>query len=276
MSNFVEYDKREGIAVIAVNNPPVNVLSPGVPEAIEAGIRAAAEDEQVGGIVLMGAGSTFIAGADIRVFRKIVAGERSRLNFLPFLEMIENCPKPVIAAIHGTALGIGLETAMAAHYRVITSTAQVGQPEVKLGLIPGAAGTQRLPRLAGPVKAAEMCAFGEPVKAREALSLGIVDRIVEGDLLEFALAFSREVVGRPAPKTRERHETLRDAEATIFSALREQVRKTRRGMRAPLAAIDAVEAATQLSFHEGCEREAELFSVSVLQRITRHDSCVLW
>lgn len=259
MSDFVQFTLREDVAVLTVNNPPVNVLSPGVPEAIEAALQRAVGDEQVCAIVLMGAGSTFIAGADIREFGKVVSGERGRLDFLPFLLAIEDCPKPVIAAIHGSALGIGLETAMAAHYRVMAANAQVGQPEVKLGLIPGAAGTQRLPRLAGPVKAAEMCALGETVNAQEALSLGIVDRAIEGGLLDGAVAFARECAGKPPVKTRERDEKLRDADAEAFFALREEARKAKRGMSAPLVAIEAVEAATKLSFEEGCKREAELF-----------------
>lgn len=259
MSELAKLTRRENIAILTVDNPPVNALSPGVPEAIQAGIESAARDPQVRAVLLVGAGSTFIAGADIREFGKIVSGERPFLNLLPFLEAIEDCPKPVIAAIHGTAFGAGLETAMAAHYRVIAADAQVGQPEVKLGLIPGAAGTQRLPRLAGPVAAAEMCAFGDSISGQRALALGIVDRVIEGELLEGALAFAQEVAGNPVPRTRTRDEKLHDSEPALFLGLREQAHKIRRGMHAPLAAVDAVEAATKLSFPEGCKREAELF-----------------
>ncbi len=152
---------------------------------------------------------------------------------------------------------------MGAHYRVAVASAQVGQPEVKLGIIPGAAGTQRLPRLAGVAKAVEMCAFGEPVKAQAALEAGIVDRIVEGDLLTGAIAFAREILakGEKPTKPRDRNEKLGDAKsnAAIFTAAREQARKTRRGLLCPLAAIDAVEFATELPFDEGCKKEAELF-----------------
>ena len=130
-------------------------------------------------IVVMGSGRTFVAGADIHQFVEGIVPP-----FHPVLDAIENCAKPVVMAIHGTALGGGLELAMAGHYRVATPDAQVGQPEVKIGLIPGAGGTQRLPRLAGVVKAAEMCAFGEPISAREALAAGIIDQIIEGDLLQ--------------------------------------------------------------------------------------------
>ncbi len=259
MAELAELTFHDDIAVVTVNNPPVNALSPGVPEAIQAAIGAAEEDPRARALVLIGAGQTFIAGADIREFGKIVSGERPRLDFLPFLQTIEDSPKPVVVALHGTAFGIGLETAMAGHYRVIAPNAQVGQPEVKLGLIPGAAGTQRLPRLAGPAKAAEMCALGEAVTAQEALSLGIVDRVIEGDLLIGALAFAREAAGKAARKTRERNEKLLDFDPAVFVKLREQVRKMKRGMNAPLAAIEAVEAATKLTFDEGCRREAELF-----------------
>ncbi|MBV8550076.1 MAG: enoyl-CoA hydratase/isomerase family protein [Acidobacteriaceae bacterium] len=260
MPELVEYTRQDDIAVITIDNPPVNALSPGVPEGLQKAIQQAAADDQVKAVVLIGAGSTFIAGADIREFGKIVSGEKPRLTLLPYLQSIEDSPKPVIAAIHGTALGGGLETAMSAHYRVIAPTAQVGQPEVKLGLIPGAGGTQRLPRLAGVIKALEMCATGEPVKAQDALAAGIADRIVDGDLLQGAIAFAREVAGKAAPKTRERNEKLHDAMPMVFDFAREQARKRGRGLRAPLAAIDAVEAATKLPFDEGCKREAELFN----------------
>jgi 3-hydroxyacyl-CoA dehydrogenase len=154
-----------------------------------------------------------------------------------------------------------LELAMAGHYRVAVSGAQVGQPEVKLGIIPGAAGTQRLPRLAGVAKAVEMCTTGNPVKAEEALKFGIVDRIIDGDLLTGAIAFAREVAAKPAPKTRERNERLGNAaeNAQIFSSARETVAKKQRGLLAPAAAIDAVEAATKLPFEEGCKAEQKLF-----------------
>jgi 3-hydroxyacyl-CoA dehydrogenase len=172
---------------------------------------------------------------------------------------IEDSEKPVVMAIHGAALGGGLETAMSGHYRLIALSAQVGQPEVKLGLIPGAGGTQRLPRLAGVAKAVEMCAFGAPVKAQEALAAGIVDRIVDGDLRAGAMVFARDVASQPIRRTRDRNEKLAGADHAIFVAARDQARKKWRGRMAPLAAIDAVEAAAKLSFVEGLRREAELF-----------------
>ncbi|HTS76278.1 MAG TPA: 3-hydroxyacyl-CoA dehydrogenase NAD-binding domain-containing protein [Bryobacteraceae bacterium] len=263
MSELVNYAKQGEIGVITINNPPVNALSPGVPEGIAAGIEAAAKDPEVKAVVLLGGGRTFIAGADIKEFGKVTSGEKPRFSLNSVLETIENSAKPVVAAIHGTAFGGGLETAMAAHYRVAVAAAQVGQPEVKLGIIPGAGGTQRLPRLAGVAKAVEMCAFGEPIDAKTALGAGIIDKIVEGDLLAGASEFAKSVAAKPAPKTRERNEKLQDAAANtaIFALAREQARKTRRGQLAPLSSIDAVEAATKLPFADGLAREAEIFRV---------------
>ena len=260
MSDLVSYTHEGDVAVITIDNPPVNALSPGVPEGIRAQIAAAAADPTVRAVVVIGGGRTFIAGADIREFGKVVSGEKPRGSLLPLLLDIENCPKPVVMAIHGTAFGGGLEVAMAGHYRVIAPNAQVGQPEVKLGIIPGAAGTQRLPRLAGVAKAVEMCAFGDPVSAADAVAAGVADSMIDGDLRSGAVTFARNVAGKPAPKTRERDEKLAGADAAIFERARQQAQKTKRGQTAPLAAIDAVEAATKLSFEDGCAREAEIFT----------------
>ncbi len=263
MSDLVQLTKDNDIAIITINNPPVNALSPGVPEGIAAAIEQIDKDSSVKAAVLIGGGRTFIAGADIKEFGKITSGENKRgVGLLPILLRIEDCTKPVVVAIHGTAFGGGLEVAMSGHYRVAVAGAQVGQPEVKLGIIPGAAGTQRLPRLAGVAKAVEMCTDGNPVKATEAFKVGIVDKLIEGDLLTGAVAFAREVSGKPAPKTRERNGKLGTPEENvpIFAAARENARKKQRGLMAPLAAIDAIEAATKLPFEEGCLAEEKLFA----------------
>jgi 3-hydroxyacyl-CoA dehydrogenase len=260
MSELVTLTRQDDIAVITIVNPPVNALSPGVPEGILASVEEANKDSQVKAIVVIGSGSTFIAGADIKEFGKMTSGEKPRIALTPKLKQIEDSKKPVVMAIHGQALGGGLETAMAGHYRVIAPTAQVGQPEVNLGIIPGAAGTQRLPRLAGVAKAVEMCAFGAPITAKEALELGIVDKIIEGDLLTGAVAFGREVADKPAPKTRERNEKLANVDPGVYAVARETAKKTRRGQPAAIAAIDAVEAATKMPFDEGCEFEGKLFN----------------
>ncbi len=262
MSDLIQLTKDNGIAVITINNPPVNALSPGVPEGISEAIDQIDSDAAIQAAVLIGGGSTFVAGADIKEFGKITSGKRGGAMELPrSLLRIEDCRKPVVVAIHGTAFGGGLELAMAGHYRVIAPGAQVGQPEVKLGIIPGAAGTQRLPRLAGVAKAVEMCAEGNPLKADDALKSGIVDRMIEGDLLAGAVAFAREIAAKPAPKTRERNEKLGTPEqnAPIFTAARETARKKQRNMTAPLAAIAAIEASIKLPFDQGCQFERKLF-----------------
>src|SRR5271155_2150010 len=262
MSDLVQLTKENGIAVITINNPPVNALSPGVPEGIAAAIEQIDKDESVKAAVLIGGGKTFVAGADIKEFGKITSGKSGSTLELPALLLkIEDCRKPIVMAIHGSAFGGGLELAMSGHYRVAVPSAQVGQPEVKLGLIPGAVGTQRLPRLAGPAKAVEMCGGGNPMKAPAALKFGIVDRLIEGDLLAGAVAFAREVAGKSVLKTRERDEKLGNAtdNAAIFSSAREAAAKKQRGLLAPVAAVEAIEAATKMPFDEGCKVEQKLF-----------------
>src|SRR5450432_1833751 len=261
MNNLVKLSKDNDVAIITIDNPPVNALSPGVPEGISEAIDQINQDGSVKAAVVIGGGKTFIAGADIKEFGKMTTGKPRGAGLLPLLLKIEDSKKPVIMAIHGTAFGGGLEVAMSGHYRVASPGAQVGQPEVKLGIIPGAAGTQRLPRLVGVAKALEMCVDGKPVPVEEGAKLGVIDRIIEGDLLKGAVAFAREVAGKPAPKTRERNEKLGKPEdnAAIFAAARENVRKKQRGLMAPVAAIDAVEAATKLPFEQGCAEEQRLF-----------------
>src|ERR1700720_3740349 len=220
MSELVEFTKVDGIAVFAINNPPVNALSSAVSAGIAAAVAQVENDPSVQAVVFIGAGRTFVAGADIKEFGELTSGKIiCRESLKPLLMRIEDLGKPVVMAIHGTAFGGGPELAMAGHYPIALPTAQVGQPEVKLGIIPGAAGTQRLPRLAGVAKAVEMCTTGNPVKAAEALQFGIVDRIIEGDLLAGAIAFANQMAGKPAPKTRERNEKLGTPEqsAPIFA-----------------------------------------------------------
>ena len=264
MSDLVTLSKEGEIAVITINNPPVNALSPGVPEGIKESVEAAEKDDSVKAVVLIGGGRTFIAGADIKEFGKLTSGEKKRgVGFNPILAIVENCQKPIVCAIHGTAFGGGLETAMACHYRVAVPTALVGQPECKLGIIPGAGGTQRLPRLAGVKIAAEMCAVGNPVPAPQAHEAGIIDKIIDGDLRDGAIAFARELVaaGKPPRPTRQRNEKLADKAANekALAEVRAVVLKRARGLMAPGKAIDAVEAATKLSFDEGLAKEQELF-----------------
>jgi 3-hydroxyacyl-CoA dehydrogenase len=265
MSQLVALDRRGGVAVITIQNPPVNALSPGVPEGIAESIEAAEQDASVRAIVIIGGGRTFIAGADIKELEKAAAGTSAGPDLHWLLQKIEDSSKPVVMAMHGTALGGGLEVAMAGHYRVATPDAQVGQPEVNLGIIPGAEGTQRLPRLVGIAAAVDMCVGGKPIRAPEALRLGLIDRVIEGELLAGAISFAQEIAGAPAPKTRDRNDKLGSPteNAPIFAAGREQARKTRRNQTAPLAAIEAIEAAATLPFDQGCRKEREIMFATI-------------
>jgi 3-hydroxyacyl-CoA dehydrogenase len=250
------------VAIVTVNNPPVNALGPALADAIIASVRSVEQDESAAGLVLAGAGRTFIAGADIREFQKLTRGAEERGPGLhPLMYALEDCSKPVICAMHGTILGGGLEVAMACHYRVASREAVVGQPEVKLGLIPGAGGTQRLPRLAGVAVALEMCAEGEPMKAADALRNGIVDSLAGEDLLGAAVEFVLRLLdsSKPPRRTRELAVAPDSSHASLFQAARQQVRRKQRGRVAPLKAVEAVEAATRLPFEQGIQREAELF-----------------
>ena len=263
MSTPVTVSLDGRVAVIRIDNPPVNALSPQVVDALPAALAQAAADPAVAGIVLAGAGRTFVAGADIKGLEDVVWGAESGApDMHGFLASIENCPKPVVMAMHGTALGGGLEVAMAGHYRVAVPDAQLGQPEVNLGIIPGAEGTQRLPRLVGVETALTMCVSGRPVKAAEALQSGLIDRVVD-DLIPGAVAFANEVVARggPHPKTSERTDRLpaRDALPALVAAAHELARKVRRHQTAPARAIAAIEAAATLPFDQGRRRERELF-----------------
>ena len=263
MNDLVQLTNVDGIAVVTINNPPVNALSSAVSAGIATAVAQIENDSGIQAVVFIGSGRTFVAGADIKEFGELTSGKIiCRESLKPLLMRIEDLRVPVVMAIHGTAFGGGLELAMAGHYRIALPDAQVGQPEVKLGIIPGAAGTQRLPRLAGVAKAVEMCAGGAPVKAEDALKFGILDRLVDGNLLQAAIAFAKEIAVRPAPKTREPDDRLGKPEQTapILAAARETARKKQRGLLAPLAAIDAVEAATKLPFMEGCQKEEELFT----------------
>ena len=179
MTQPVTLSTRDGVAVITIDNPPVNALSPGVPEGILTALETAERDTSVRAIVVIGGGRTFIAGADIKELEEAARNPAAGGPDLhPLLTRIEDCAKPVIMAIHGTALGGGLEIAMAGHYRVAVADASLGAPEVNLGIIPGAEGTQRLPRLVGVAAAVEMCVSGRPIKAPQALQMGLIDRVI--------------------------------------------------------------------------------------------------
>jgi 3-hydroxyacyl-CoA dehydrogenase len=260
--NPVSVSNSDGVALIRIDNPPVNALSQEVIDGLSAAIDAVAKDSAVRAAVVIGAGRTFPAGADIKGLENIAwGGDSGAPDLHDLLQRIEDLPKPVVIAMHGTALGGGLEVAMAGHYRVAAPDAQMGLPEANLGIVPGAEGTQRLPRLVGLEKAIEMCVSGKPIKAKDALDAGLIDRIIDGDLATGAIAFAREVAGRGShPKTRERGDKLppREAVGAMVAAGKEMARKTRRKMEAPLKVIDALEAAATLPFAEGCIRERQI------------------
>jgi 3-hydroxyacyl-CoA dehydrogenase len=264
MSQPVTLATLDTIAIITIDNPPVNALSPGVPEGILACVEQFESDESLRAAVLICAGKTFIAGADIHEFQRITRGERDPdLGLNAILNYVEACSKPIVCAIHGTALGGGLEVAMACHFRIAAAGAKFGQPEVKLGLIPGAGGTQRLPRLVGVAKAAEMCALGEPIDAVEARRRGLVSSIEEGDLLEAAVAYARFLVkkGIRPRRTREQEGKLPGEvmARTILDQVLTSVRQKWPDRTAPVHALAAVWFAVSKPFDEGLAEEARRF-----------------
>jgi 3-hydroxyacyl-CoA dehydrogenase len=271
----IQYDVSDGIAVITIDNPPVNALGPGVLEGIEAAVERGVDDPSVKALVLVGAGETFVAGADINIFKTLSTRQQSLERSEAFhasLKHIEDASKPIVAAIHGNALGGGLELAMSCHYRVALATARVGQPEVLLGLIPGAGGTQRLPRLCGVPLALEMCIDGKPVSAARAHAAGILDQLVEGDrdaLVARAAAFAR--TRGDSRRTRELATAFADVDAAIAACdeRRAQLRKTPTPVLAPFAAVDAIRAAATLPFDAGSAIERELFADCVVSTESR-------
>jgi len=258
VSEVVQLERHDVVALVTVNNPPVNALSAAVRRGIFEQIKAAAADPQVQAIVLTCAGRTFIAGADITEFGK--PPQPPGLNEV--IAEIESCKKPVIAAIHGTALGGGLEVALGCHFRVATKDAKLGLPEVKLGLLPGAGGTQRLPRAVGPELAVKMIVEGNPIGADAALKAGLIEEIVEGPAAG-AEAFARKVLAEKRPLRRLRDEDTKlaaaKADRSIFTNAVAAVTKKARGLEAPFAAADAVGAAIDLPFDEGLKKEREGF-----------------
>jgi 3-hydroxyacyl-CoA dehydrogenase len=264
MSHVVTTTIDDGVALIRIDNPPVNALSQDVIDGLAAALDTASRDDAARAIVVIGAGRTFVAGADIKGLELLAWGsDDGAPDIHDLLQAFEDAPRPVVMAMHGTALGGGLELAMAGHYRVAVADARFGQPEVNLGIIPGAEGTQRLPRLVGLEKAIEMCVTGRPIGAADALASGLVDRIVEGDLATGAAAFAREVAGRAGarPRTRERTDRLPAAADVprMVAAGKALAAKVRRRMEAPVAVVDALEAAATLPFADGCAREREIF-----------------
>lgn len=256
MSAVVSYSVHENVGIITVDNPPVNALSHAVRSGIASAL-ATARDDNTAAVVLTCAGRTFIAGADITEF-----GKPPMEPSLPeLLDLLDNHPKLTVAAIHGTALGGGFETALSCNYRIALASAKVGLPEVKLGLLPGAGGTQRVPRLAGMSAAIDLITTGNPVSAAQAQGWGLVDKVTEGDLLDDAIAFAQALVTSKAEHKQARTATLTlsDEDRANLETVRAQLRKKTRGETAPQRIVDCIEAAAERDFEAGLKRERDLF-----------------
>ena len=251
---------KDSVAVLTLNSPPVNALSANVREGLNNGVSAAIEDDSVKSIVIICEGRTFIAGADITEFGQAPKGP----SLYDVQDMIENSPKPVIAAIHGTALGGGLEVALTCHYRIAVPSAKCGLPEVNLGLLPGAGGTQRLPRIVGAQKALVMMTSGEHVPASQCHEMGLVDEMAEEGALESdAIKFANQIVseGKPLVKVKDADEKIKSDRGNdaLFADFRKSILRKTRGFLAPEYNIQCIEAAVNLPFEEGMKVEQELF-----------------
>ena len=254
MSEVVSYVTDGNVGVITVSNPPVNALSQAVRQGLLDAIRVAAGDD-TDAVVIHCEGRTFIAGADIKEF-----GKPHAEPFLPdLLNEIEASEKLVVAALHGTALGGGFETALTCHYRIASETAKVGLPEVKLGLLPGAGGTQRVPRIAGAAAALELILSGAPVPVARASELGLIDKITDGDLLEDAKAYARELLNDGAPIRRASELEGESVDDAVFEAATAKLAKRARGQTAPPRIVECVRNALTMAFADGQKRERELF-----------------
>ncbi|MDC0474684.1 3-hydroxyacyl-CoA dehydrogenase NAD-binding domain-containing protein [Hyphomicrobiales bacterium] len=260
INDVTNLDINENIAILTLNSPPVNALSANVREGLDIGIKAAIANNNVEAIVLICDGRTFIAGADISEFGKEPKGP----SLFEVQEELENSPKPIIAAIHGTALGGGLEVALTCHYRIAVPSAKCGLPEVSLGLLPGAGGTQRLPRLVGVEQALKMVTSGTHLSADKCLKSGLIDKMAsENQLLEDSTSFAKEIIAnnRPLKKVRDMDEKVIAARGNdqLFSDFRKSIARKTRGFLAPEYNIQCIEAAVNKSFEEGIKVERDLF-----------------
>lgn len=255
------YSLHGCVAVLTLDNPPVNAIGYAVRQKLTTQLQAALSDPAVRAIVFIGAGKLFCGGADVKAFNTPAA--RAEPSSRKLIENIEASQKPVVAAIHGSALGLGLEFAMGCHYRVAQRGAKVGLPEVKLGVLPGAGGTQRLPRLAGVEAAVRMITEGVPVSAEEALAMGLVDEVVSGDLLSSALSFAERVAQRSNHPVASRLQVQAPADASYFEVQRARIAAAKRGLPAPLECLACIEAAVTLPFEEGMQFERRRFDVLV-------------
>ncbi len=255
MSEVLHYAVRDGIAVLSMNNPPVNGLSNALRAALVEHLRMAEADAGVKAVVITGSAKAFSGGADIREFDK----PRVKPDLPEVNDRQDAMKKPLVAAIGGFALGGGLELALACHYRVAAPRAQLGLPEVKLGILPGSGGTQRLPRLVPMAQAVEMMTTGNPIPAEKARELGLIDEVAQGDLLDAALAFSKTIIGKPFRRVRDLKARLDGDPQAFFSKAREDVKKASRGYPAPLVILGCAEASLK-PFDEGRKSEREGFT----------------
>ncbi len=272
MNQVVSIAHQGPIAIISIDNPPVNALSQAVRSGLLECVSEAVSDQNTQAIVLLCAGRTFIAGADISEF-----GKPPLQPYLPdVLESLDSCPKPIIAALHGTALGGGLETALACRYRIAVDSARIGLPEVNLGLIPGAGGTQRLPRIAGLANALDMITSGRHVGAREALNMGVIDKLAgDKDLLSTAVEFAQQVLENGDNRPRISGMNLDDSPENqeVLASWKTRISKKARGQQSPLAAMESISNALKLPFAEGLKKEREIFMdcmASPQSRALRH------
>ncbi|XP_078687672.1 peroxisomal bifunctional enzyme-like [Branchiostoma floridae x Branchiostoma belcheri] len=257
---MAEYSTCGSVAVLQVNNPPLNTLTRHVLQALVSGLKRAQRDPAIRSIVIAGKGPTFPAGADLEeLLGTATAPLLSNLRMA--LEAVDTCQKPIVCAIHGTALGGGFELALASHYRLAVPSATLSLPEVHLGMLPGAGGTQRLPRVVGVKSAIHLITSGQDIKVQQALSLGLVDKIVQGDLLKEAVSFARSVEGRPLEDRRISQRTVPDADKVdeVVEAARKAVLRKARGAIAPSTCVQAIQASV-LPFAAGMAREANLMT----------------
>ena len=260
INDVTKLDVFENVGVITLNSPPVNALSANVREGLDSGIKIAIENNDIEAIVIFCEGRTFIAGADISEFGKEPKGP----SLFEVQDVMENSPKPIIAAIHGTALGGGLEVALTCHYRIAVKSAKCGLPEVNLGLLPGAGGTQRLPRLVGVEQALKMVTSGLHLPAEQCLKYGLIDRLVDdSELLNDSVSFAKEIISenRPLKKVRDINEKVEAAKGNdeLFKNFRKSIERKTRGFLAPEYNIQCIEAAVNKSFDEGIKVERDLF-----------------
>ncbi|MDN5789073.1 enoyl-CoA hydratase/isomerase family protein, partial [Pseudorhodobacter sp.] len=256
----VTTETRGAVLLVWIDNPPVNALGHALRAALAGAIEAASLNPGVRAVALLAKGRTFPAGADISEF-----GKPPQPPLLPDLcKLVESCPKPVVAGLHGTALGGGLELALSAHARIALSDARVGLPEVGLGILPGAGGTQRLPRLIGAPAALRMMITGKPISAEEALSLGLLDRVVERDLADATVTLALHMAANPPVPTRDRREGMADAKAYFSAIATARAAQVGTALPGPARIIDCVEAAMLLPFDQGLAFERAAFAELVV------------